>query len=115
MNRHKMNTYLLRFMDYKTYNRLLESVNKAMKENPAIGEAIKRNTMLIKPDYGKYRSKNENVTDKELEQILKLNDATDLHSVLMVTKAEELLESLEQLNIVVTRYIIIKAMKEHLI
>ena len=91
MSRHKLNTNLLRLMDYKTYNRLLESVNKAMKENPAIGEAIKRNTMLIRPDYGKYRSKNENVTDRELEQILKLNDATDLHSILMVTKAEELL------------------------
>ena len=88
---YQLKTDILRFMDYRTYNTLLESVNKATKNNPAIKEAIKRNTMLIRPDYGKYRSKRENVTDQELEQILKLNDATDLHSVLMVTKAEELL------------------------
>ena len=97
MGRYNVNTDLLRKIEFKNFNEILESVNTAFKskENDKgdLFKKIARQQFLILPDYGKVKQKAEDpkYTNREFEQILKYNDSMDMHSVLVVSRAYDLM------------------------
>ena len=97
MGRYNVNTDLLRKIEFKNFNEILESVNSAFKskknDKGDLFKKIAAQQFLILPDYGKVKQKAEDpkYTNREFEQILKYNDSMDMHSVLVVSRAYDLM------------------------
>lgn len=94
MSRYRVNTDLMRFIDYDKWKYLFNAFNRGFKD-PTIKDLIKREVLTIKPFYGeerikKYKSGKNMLPDGgKGRAILMFNDMMDLYSAVVVSRASD--------------------------